>query len=147
MKRSIISLCVLILVLVIFATVGYVAPEKVIAPDGLSDLIVVNYPTEGSTISSPITVTGRARGYWFFEASAPVYVVDWDGRIIGQSIVTAEGDWMTESFVPFKGTITFTTPTNVGEFSNKGAVIFKNDNPSGDPARDKAVEIPIFFSR
>jgi hypothetical protein len=106
------------------------------------DLIRVNYPRPSDTISSPLEVVGTARGNWYFEASFPVYVVNWDGLIIGEGHAEAQGDWMTTDFVPFKGTITFDDPT----VYNRGAVIFKKDNPSGDPQYDDAVEIPILFS-
>lgn len=108
------------------------------------DRIRITSPQPGNSLTSPITVSGIARGNWFFEASAPVLVVDWDGRIIGEGFITAQGDWMTTEFVPFTGTITYTvdplTPYN------RGAIIFKKDNPSGLPEYDDAREIPITFS-
>ena len=36
------------------------------------DRIRVNNPRPNQTISSPLTVTGEARGSWYFEASFPV---------------------------------------------------------------------------
>ncbi len=108
-----------------------------------SDRIVLQSPAPLETISSPVIVTGRARGMWFFEASFPVSVVDWDGRIIGEGIATAEGDWMTESFVPFSATISYTLDPDA--YSNKGALILKRDNPSGLPEHDDALEIPVIL--
>jgi len=98
----------------------------------------------GDSIFSPLVITGEARGYWFFEASFPVVIVDWDGRIIAEHYATAEGDWMTEEFVPFTATVEFETPVAVG-IINRGAIILKNDNPSGLPENDRALEIPITF--
>jgi len=104
-------------------------------------LIVLDNPRPNQTITSPLTVTGQARGYWFFEASFPVVLVDWDGRIIAQGIATAKGDWMTADFVPFEATLTFAVDKNA--YSNRGALILKKDNPSGLPQNDDALEVPV----
>lgn len=109
-----------------------------------NDLIVLDEPLVGAEVSSPLEITGKARGYWFFEASFPVIVVDWDGKIIGQGIAQSTSEWMTEEFVPFKATITFDVSSTV---SNRGALILKKDNPSGLPENDNALEIPIFFAQ
>lgn len=103
--------------------------------------IVLDYPAVASVVSSPLTVRGKARGTWYFEASFPIMIVDWDGKIIGQGIATAQDDWMTEDFVDFEGEITFDQP----EYGSRGALILKKDNPSGLPENDDALEVPIFF--
>lgn len=107
------------------------------------DLIVVDLPQPFGEISSPVTFRGRARGTWFFEASFPVVLVDWDGKIIAQGVATADSDWMTENFVPFHGTLEFETPS----YGERGAIIFKKDNPSGLPEHDDALEIPVTFKK
>ena len=108
-----------------------------------NNLIRVTSPTKGSVISSPVTITGEARGYWFFEASFPISVVDWDGLIIGEGVATANGEWMTENFVPFTATVTFNLPNDTPY--RRGALILKKDNPSGLPENDDALEIPVNF--
>ncbi len=55
--------------------------------DTKQDIIVVDTPLKDMTISSPFVVSGKARGYWFFEASFPISIVNWDGLIIGQGII------------------------------------------------------------
>lgn len=110
-----------------------------------SDLIVVSNPKPLSVILSPLTVQGRARGFWFFEATFPIVLTDWDGRIIAEGYATAKDEWMTEEFVPFEGRLEFVRPENIGDFSKRGALIFRKDNPSGLPEHDDALEIPIFF--
>jgi hypothetical protein len=109
------------------------------------DIIQIDTPAPASYISSPLTITGKARGNWFFEAIFPVILTDWDGLIIGQGQAQAQGEWMTENFVPFKTTITFKEP--VSSVSNRGALILKKNNPSGLPQNDDYLEIPIFFSK
>ena len=108
-----------------------------------TDLIRLDYPRPNQTISSPLKITGEARGYWFFEASFPVVLTDWDGLIIASGIATAKGDWMTEEFVPFEAELTFIVDTNV--YSKNGLLILQKDNPSGLSEYDDALEIPIQF--
>ncbi len=109
------------------------------------DLIKVESPKEGARIASPLVIKGEARGNWFFEASFPVFVVDWDGKIIGQGVARAEGDWMTQDYVPFSAEISFDKSQISGNYSDKGSIILKKDNPSGLPEHDDAFEFPIYF--
>ncbi len=108
-----------------------------------NEMIVVASPQPGEAIASPLIVRGRARGIWYFEGSFPVSLTDWDGKIITDGYAEAKGEWMTEEFVDFEGTIEFTKPNT--EVSNKGTLILRRDNPSGLPENDAAVEIPIVF--
>jgi hypothetical protein len=52
---------------------------------------------------------------------------------------------MTTDYVPFKATLTFTEPEDIGDFSNRGSLILKKDNPSGLPEHDDAFEYTVFF--
>jgi hypothetical protein len=97
-------------------------------------------PKANEKISSPLTVTGEARGTWYFEASFPIILEDDTGAVIGQGIAQAQEDWMTESFVPYEGTITFDRGT-----ATSGVLILKRDNPSGLPEQDAEVRIPVRF--
>ncbi|OGE80894.1 MAG: hypothetical protein A2826_01755 [Candidatus Doudnabacteria bacterium RIFCSPHIGHO2_01_FULL_43_23] len=95
----------------------------------------------GQKISSPLVLTGEARGTWFFEASFPVVLTDWDGLIIAQGYAQADTNWMTTDFVPFKSTLTFDKPA----YKDNGSLILRKDNPSGLPENDDFIEIPILF--
>lgn len=108
-----------------------------------ADLIRVTSPLPNATVSSPLAITGEARGNWYFEASFPVVLVDWDGKIIAQGIAHAKGEWMTTGFVPFEATLTFVADKNA--YSNRGSLILKKDNPSGLPQNDDALEIPVLI--
>lgn len=113
-----------------------------------ANLIRVDNLSLGEVVSSPLTITGEARGNWFFEASFPVYITDWNGLIIGEGYATAGTDWMTEDFAAFSATITFTSPYTLDspDFMQYGTVILKKDNPSGLPEHDDALEFGIIFS-
>ena len=116
--------------------------------DSKADMIRVTSPLPMGVVQTGVSLKGEARGNWFFEASAPVTLVNWDGLIIADGIITADGDWMTTEFVPFSGELTVTSPYKPGDpdFMKRGALIFKKDNPSGLPENDDALEIPIWFA-
>jgi hypothetical protein len=110
-----------------------------------NDSIRVFAPEKVTPIESPLTLQGEVRGTWLFEATAPVVLTDWDGRIISEGYIEAEGDWMTEEIVPFSGSLTFETPEDMGDFSDTGSLIFQKANPSGLPEHDEALEYIIRF--
>ncbi len=110
---------------------------KLISLKGVEIYISMPHPNEVS--GSPLKISGRAPGNWFFEASAPVTLTNWDGLIIGESYVQAQGEWMTTNYVPFEGEIIFPE----GNLYNRGFLIFKKDNPSGLPENDDSVEMMI----
>ena len=118
------------------------------AIDDKADLIKVTSPVPLGLIESGVVVKGEARGGWYFEASFPVMLTDWDGLIIAQGIATAEGEWMTSEFVPFTATLEFTNPYTAGaaDFMKNGTLILQKDNPSGLPENDNALEIPVRFA-
>ena len=107
------------------------------------DLISVDSPRIGEVVANPIVIKGKARGYWFFEASFPITVVNWDGLIIGEGFATANGEWMTEEYVPFTATITYDA-SKIGPYT-RGSLILKKDNPSGESKFDDAIEYQITF--
>ncbi|MCW9054411.1 MAG: Gmad2 immunoglobulin-like domain-containing protein [Candidatus Pacebacteria bacterium] len=111
------------------------------------DLIRISAPRPNGRIVSPLEIAGEARGYWFFEASFPVVLTDWDGRIIAEHYAEANGEWMTEGFVPFESTLEFERPYDVGdpEFMKRGTLILKRHNASGLQQYDDALEIPVVF--
>lgn len=119
-------------------TSGAVITES--AP-GVAQTIRMNYPKADDFIESPMTVSGEAKGTWFFEANAGVQLVDTDGNQLAISNLTAQSDWMTTDFVPFTGTLTFAKPG----YGTRGFLIISNDNPSGLPENSKSIKIPVRF--
>ena len=104
------------------------------------DLIRLDQPMPNQIISSPLTITGQARGIWYFEASFPIKLLDGNGQEIAIAIAQAQGEWMTEEFVPFTAQITFTKPSTA-----KGTLILEKDNPSDLPANSDQLSVPIKF--
>lgn len=108
--------------------------------DQVADLIVLETPAVGQLVTSPLQVSGKARGYWFFEASFPYKVLDANGQVLGQGAVMTADEWMTEDFVNFSTQITFDKPT-----TSRGELVLMKDNPSGEPQYDNELIVPIKF--
>lgn len=104
------------------------------------DMLRVDMPLLNSEVTNPITITGEARGGWYFEASFPIKILDARGKIIAEAPAQAQGDWMTQEYVPFSATIAFEADTATG------TVVLQNDNPSGEPENQKELQIPVSFS-
>ena len=115
--------------------------------DSKSEFVTLAKPVPNATVTSPLAVSGEARGTWFFEGDFPLVLTDWDGRIIGESFASADGSWMTESFVPFAGSLEFENPCDPAmPVSCQGSPILQKANPSGLPENDNALEIPVRFA-
>lgn len=144
-KTLIIILCVGLIAIISYRLIQVDTSEPIEQITSVTasraDLIDLYEPAPDSEISSPLKISGQARGYWFFEASFPVILTDWDGLIIAEGYATAQGDWMTEDYVPFTATLEFTKPA----YGERGSLILKKDNPSGLPEHDDALEIGIRF--
>lgn len=97
-------------------------------------------PRPNQKISSPIEISGKARGIWYFEGSFSGELFDGNKKSLGTVILTAQGEWMTEDFVPFKGQLIFQNTA-----TDKGELIIKNANPSGLPENEKTLTIPVTF--
>jgi Immunoglobulin-like domain of bacterial spore germination len=106
-----------------------------------TEMIEVTAPLPNSPLTSPMTLTGRARGPWYFEASFPIELRDANNVLIGTAIAQAQGEWMTENFVPFTATLTF-PPQPAG---SQGMLTFKNDNPSGESQNSMMFDVPVTF--
>lgn len=115
-------------------------PQSAPAAAFTSEKVIVDNVSPDSIVTSGMEITGRARLY-YFEASFPVTLLDANGKVVLQTYAQAQGEWMTEQFVPFKvENFVFTMPSTV-----TGKLILAKDNPSGLPEHDEQVEIPIRF--
>jgi hypothetical protein len=114
-------------------------PTRTMTP-GKTDLITVSKPAVKAIVHSPLTVTGQARGTWYFEASFPVKIYNANGVLLGSTIAQAQGDWMTTNFVPFTATLSFSTPN-----TSTGYIVLEKDNPSGLPQNDDQLVVPVRF--
>lgn len=104
------------------------------------NLIRIASPRPQERITSPLVVTGEARGTWFFEATFPLKLTTKDGKVLVNSYAEAQGEWMTEEFVPFRATITFEKGTET-----EGILILEKQNASGDPEMSDELRVPVKF--
>ena len=132
------------------SAVGRTGPDCEFAPcpemTGIADKISILAPAADSIISSPVIVSGRARGTWFFEGDFPVEVYDLNDKLLGQGYASfvpsaEEPEWMTEDFINFSGSIKFSNTSAV-----LGYILFKKDNPSDLRELDEEFELPVRFS-
>jgi hypothetical protein len=127
-------------------------PRQCKVPDGQSftedignrldkiDLIRLDNPQPNQQITSPLNIMGEAKGTWFFEAQFPVKIYDSNDNLLVSGIAQAQGEWMTEKFVPFVAKLEFTKPA-----TSNGYLILGKDNPSGLPENSDQLKTPIKF--
>lgn len=106
----------------------------------ISRLIQVYNPLPNQKVTSPLKVSGKAVGNWYFEASFPIKILDENGNTLGSVPARAESAWMTTEFVPFEATLNFEKPT-----TKTGTLVLMKDNPSGLPERDNSISVPVSF--
>lgn len=114
--------------------------EEITYDRASTDLIVVELPFPGAVTGKGFSVIGRARGYWFFEASFPITVLDKDGKVLVETYATAQGEWMTEDFVPFKGDVKIPE-----SYIGPATLILRKDNASGLPEHDASISFPFII--
>lgn len=100
--------------------------------------IRVAQPLPGAAVNRSFTISGEARGGWFFEASFPMEILDAGGNTLLTGFIEAEGEWMTSEFVSFS-----TTTRIAGSYTGPATLVLHRDNASGLPEHDKSVSIPI----
>lgn len=104
-------------------------------------LIHVTAPVSGATTSDQIEIEGEARGQWYFEATFPVQLRALDNSVITITTASAQGDWMTTDFVPFKARIDLSV--DAPDFHGPALLVLMKDNPSGLPENEDSITIPI----
>ena len=114
--------------------------EDVMVEEEFSGDVIIDQPVAYDIVSSPLIVSGQARGTWFFEAVMPIKLVDADGNVITSHYVTAQTDWMTEDFVPFMGELEFSVLPDTSGF-----LIIEKANPSDLPENSGQYSVPINF--
>lgn len=110
--------------------------------DVRSDVITIERPVGGSRVRSPLRITGKAQGSWFFEGSFEATLIDANGATIAKSAVETNASWdfTPGDIVPFEGSMTFAKPdTSVGQ------LILKKANPSGLAEHDDLRRIDVQF--
>ena len=149
MKKTLIALGVVVIVFIMVAlfnksrnTAGPITdnnPPPVI--EDTTGLIVENVHA-GDMVSSPLQITGYVNGggWGGFEGQVgTVTLQDAAGNQLDIEPLTATTEWMTTT-VRFEVNLEFNTT------ATEGKLVFKNENASGEPSRDKIVTMPVKFA-
>lgn len=118
------------------------APIDSVIHPMMTENLRVDRPGANAMITSPVTVSGQARGNWFFEASFPVLLLGPSGDTLAMQPAQAQGEWMTGNFVPFTATLDFTAPPPEAGY---GTLLLKKSNASGLPEHDEEFRIQVRF--
>ena len=67
-------------------------------------------------------------------------LLDGNGRTIASGTARAQGEWMTNEYVPFKATLTFDQPS-----TNDGVLVLVKNDPSGLAEDADEFRVPVHF--
>ena len=120
-----------------------VSPTASPSPSPISGIEVTS-PLQNALITSPLTIKGAVHGYGWIGFEGQVGTVKLfnsaNVQIGNTAILTAVGNWM-QTDVNFQTTLTFVSPG-----SGTGKLVFYNENPSGDPLKDKTFTVNVAFN-
>jgi hypothetical protein len=141
MKKELLLIIILGVIIVVLAGALLVLPSPSKAPvqNNTEGLQIIS-PKSGQDVASPLKIIGTANGGGWsgFEGQVgTIKMVDYKGNVLATGILTAVTDW-TKSPLSFETTLNF-MPYN----SLPIALEFKNENPSGDPAKDKTFTLSV----
>ncbi len=142
-KLLIIIVIILAVIITILTGFLFLPTEEIKAPTVPTLMgIEIFSPKANEIISSPINISGLVNGNGWFGFEGQVGVVklkDDNGKELALGILTAQGEWM-QKVVNFKTNIKFSNPA-----TSTGTLVFYNENPSGDPDKDKTFVLPVRF--
>ncbi len=142
MKNVFIFILILILIIIgIFVMRYYAKVGNLLQNEGKRNIISIKHPVPNQKITNPLLVSGKARGWWFFEAEFPIKVFDEKGDLLGMALARADQEWMTDDFVDFFAQINFKPPS-----TQKGFIVLEKSNPSGLSENADYFIIPIKFN-
>lgn len=134
---SILSIIILVLVCILIFIPA--KPSKNNHPIG-TEGIQITAPQANEEISSPLKITGTVtgNGWGGFEGQVgTVKLLNGTGKELAAGILTATTEWTTLP-TNFETTLNFATPE-----TENGSLVFKNENASGSPAKDKIFSLPV----
>ena len=109
----------------------------------LAERVIVTTPQVWSEHLWSMQVTWQVPWNWFFEAKAPIRVVDQDWRIVWESFIQAQWDWMTTDLVEFAWEISRDYPEQDWTDTSILSLMIVRNNESWLPENDALVEVPF----
>ncbi len=104
--------------------------------------VSVTSPRPEEVITSPLKISGYVNGdgWMGFEGQVgTVTLVDEKNEKLAQTFLPASKDWMKLPTY-FETTLSFLKPKTA-----TGTLIFRNENASGEPSKDKTYNLPVRF--
>ncbi|HSR89426.1 MAG TPA: Gmad2 immunoglobulin-like domain-containing protein [Candidatus Udaeobacter sp.] len=105
--------------------------------------LVVDTPKVNALVSSPLIVSGYVEGknsWGGFEGQAgTVKLVDSNGKFLAMDVLKATTDW-TKRPTSFTASLNFAAPQ-----TTNGALVFRNENPTGNPEFDREFRLLVKF--
>jgi hypothetical protein len=149
MNKQIWILIFLAVIIIVLLTFFIFMPKPIERPPTQSPIEVFN-PQPNEEVSSPLMISGivGGGGWAGFEGQVGtvslVFVGNGDSAsktTMASAPLTAITDW-TKLPTSFSVTLPYVLLNDKGASAN-AEIIFKNENPSGDPAKDKTFILPI----
>jgi Immunoglobulin-like domain of bacterial spore germination/Sporulation and spore germination len=110
----------------LWGVVDWTGPVRPANPLTVRQLVQIDTPSEGDTVSSPVTVTGVAAA---LEANVPWRVLDADGAVVEQGFATASEAF---TFSPFSFTVELDPGTYTIEVSEDDSSAGEGGEPTLD---------------
>lgn len=106
--------------------------------------VTVTSPLPNASITSPLVIAGdvTGNGWSGFEGQVGIVtLLDESGKSLGVTPLTAKSDW-TVLPTHFETTLNFNSSKD-----QSGTLVFTNENPSGDPVRNKEFRLPVVIKK
>lgn len=136
------KLCALALIAALAACTPPSAPEPEApaAAESIGDLAIVDSPTAGARVTSPLTITGTAPGNWFFENQFPVRLVDAQGATLAEGPATPRVSWTDPGDKQFDAALTFSVTQDT-----PATLVLEEDMP-GEGNEPRTVRIDVVLA-
>lgn len=111
-----------------------VCPTNPSPPDAADPSIIVDMPSKGDTVSSPVTISGKAR---VFEANVRITIFDAAGNVLADTFTTAEEG--APALAPYTASVPFNTASQ-----QQGCIrVFEESAQDGSPRNVVQVEVNL----
>jgi len=146
MKKKFILVIVLLFIIVFSSIFFFIFSEdkyqnNIVIKEEIKGIKIFT-PIPNETISSPLKINGIVNGDGWIGFEVQVGIVrlfDNNYNELAIGILTAVGDWM-KAKIDFETELEFEIPD-----ISDGYLVFYNENPSGEPERNKTFILPIKF--
>ena len=117
-----------------FAQAADVCPDNPSPPDAADPSMIVDAPADGDTVTSPVTISGKAR---VFEANVRITIFDASGAVLTDTFTTAAE--AGPALAPYSEAVAFTVTTQ-----QQGCIrVFEESAQDGSPRNVVQVEVRL----